>query len=219
MSSACPHKIWQNQSDSVPVPSEEIIFPKLSPNSKTESPGKNQYCEILQVTENQSGKTSENDGKISIKNLNVKQFPGSFAFNQVRRKQIERNEWLTVHILDNLPKQRNNCLSYYNDKDIIYMHDNYFKSGKCNFEGCKISLYSHLNIDYFRFMLSDYHDKQLCQFLEFGFPTEYFGKAQQNRNTPDIVINHKAAKDFPVQMQNYLKKRKIPWRYIWSIYM
>ena len=30
MSSACPHKIWQNQSDSVPVPSEEIIFPKLS---------------------------------------------------------------------------------------------------------------------------------------------------------------------------------------------
>ena len=35
-----------------------------------------------------------------------------------------------------------------------------------------------------------------------------FGKAQQNRCTPAIVINHKGAKDFPVQMQNYLKKEK-----------
>ena len=79
--------------------------------------------------------------------------------NQVRRKQIERSECFTVHILDNLPKQRNNCLSYDdkdNDKDFICMHDQIFKSGKYNFEGCKFSLNTHFNIDYFRFMLSDY---------------------------------------------------------------
>ena len=99
MSSACPHKIWQNQPSSVPVPSEEILqIQKLNLREK------NQYCEIVHITENQSGKTSESDGKSSTKNSNVKQFPDSFSYSQVQREQIERKEYFTVHILDNLLK-------------------------------------------------------------------------------------------------------------------
>ena len=94
------------------------------------------------------------------------------------------------------------------------MHHQIFKSGKYNVEGCKYSLNTHLNIDCVRFMLSDYHDEQLCQFLEFLNLGSLLGSAKSQYN---IVINHKDAKDFPVQMQNYLIKRKIPWRYIGSI--
>lgn len=97
------------------------------------------------------------------------------------------------------------------------MHDKIVKSGKYNFEGCRFPLQTHLNIDYFRFMLSDYHDKQLCDLLQFGFPIGYFGKAQKDSTSSHLVINHKGAKDFPLQMQKYLKKREITWSYFGAI--
>ena len=43
-------------------------------------------------------------------------------------------------------------------------------SGLYNFESCRISLHTKLNISFFRFMLSDYEDKEACEFLEYVFP-------------------------------------------------
>ena len=51
----------------------------------------------------------------------------------------------------------------------------FFLSGKYNFESCKCSLNTNLRVDYFRFMLTDYHDIGICDFLEYGFPIGYFG--------------------------------------------
>ena len=46
-------------------------------------------------------------------------------------------------------------LSYYSIPDFILLNGLIFLSGKYNFEGCRISLQTHLNIDYFKFMLFD----------------------------------------------------------------
>ena len=43
-------------------------------------------------------------------------------------------------------------------------------SGLYNFESCRISLHTKLNISFFRFMLSDYEDKEVCEFLEYSCP-------------------------------------------------
>ena len=59
------------------------------------------------------------------------------------------------------------------------MHNTVGLSGKYNFEGCRFSLGTNLNIDYFRFMLLDYPDIYLCDLLEFGFPIGHMGKIQQ----------------------------------------
>ena len=49
------------------------------------------------------------------------------------------------------------------------------KSGKFNFEECRIPINNRLNIDYIGNCLEDYKDKQICDFLEFGFPIGYNG--------------------------------------------
>ena len=44
------------------------------------------------------------------------------------------------------------------------------KSGKFNFEGCKISINNRMNVSYIRSWLTDYADKAVCNLLEYGFP-------------------------------------------------
>lgn len=93
--------------------------------------------------------------------------------------------------------------------DYISLHNNILLSGKYNFESCRVSLNHRLKIDFFRFMLLDYSDNLLCEFLEFGFPIGYFGKHQSKNSDIRSVKNHKGAKEFPAQVIKYLKKRKI----------
>jgi hypothetical protein len=45
----------------------------------------------------------------------------------------------------------------------------FFSSSKLNFEDCKIKTDSKLNVDFFKFMLKDYFDYEICKFLEYGF--------------------------------------------------
>lgn len=98
-------------------------------------------------------------------------------------------------------------LSFYNEENYIYMHDQICLSGKYNFEGCKFSLHTKLRLDYFRFMLTGYHDIDICELLEFGFPIGYFGNIQQlDFANLKFVKNHKGAKDYPVEIQKYLRK-------------
>ena len=49
------------------------------------------------------------------------------------------------------------------------------KSGHYNFECCKIPLETKLNIPFFRFMLNDYDDLIVVDFLEYGFPIGFSG--------------------------------------------
>ena len=85
------------------------------------------------------------------------------------------------------------------------MHDLISLSGKYNFEGCRFPFNTHLNIDYFRFMLSGYHDEELCDFLQYGFPIGYMGSAQQQlQNSYHLVRNYSGAKEYPDHVQKFL---------------
>lgn len=97
----------------------------------------------------------------------------------------------------------------HNQANYIKIHDLIHSSGQYNFEACKFPLHTKLNIDYFRFMLLDYKDNVICDFLEYGFPLGYFGKnQQQTSNHAKKVRNHKGAKDFPRSVQDFLHKEK-----------
>ena len=76
-------------------------------------------------------------------------------------------------------------------------------SGLYNFESCKIPLRTNLNIPFFRFMLSDYEDKQVCDFLDYGFPIGYLGKIEIGATK---IKNHKGATEFPNEVRSYLEK-------------
>ena len=56
---------------------------------------------------------------------------------------------------------------------LLDVHNKVRLSGKYNFEGCRIRINYRMNIEFLRSMLSDYKDKQICEFLEFGFPIGY----------------------------------------------
>lgn len=63
------------------------------------------------------------------------------------------------------------------------------KAGLPNFAGAKIPLTTGLNISAWKHKLSDYHDKQLCLFLQYGWPLGYL-----KDSPPDSVTqNHPSA--------------------------
>ena len=95
--------------------------------------------------------------------------------------------------------------TFYSDEHYISIHNEICRSGMYNFEGCRFPLQTHLKIDYWRFMLSDYPDKNLCEFLEIDFPIGYFGKQLKQNHS---VKNHKGAKEFPMHVQSFLNKEK-----------
>ena len=76
------------------------------------------------------------------------------------------------------------------------------RSGVHNFEGCRIPVRSKLNIPFLRSELAGYHDSQLIEFLEFGFPLGTVG--QPLSNSPGK--NHGGALSFPKSIDNYIQK-------------
>ena len=108
---------------------------------------------------------------------------------------------------DIVSKELNHCgLS---TSEYIFAHDQIVQSGLYNFEFCRFPLNSKIRVDFFKFMLSDYIDKNVCQFLEFGFPIGYSGRQQANSSTiVPFCKNHSGAKQFPKDMQKYFLKEK-----------
>jgi hypothetical protein len=56
---------------------------------------------------------------------------------------------------------------------LIETHDTITRSGKPNFQDCRIPVVSDLNIPVWRSLLVNYYDNQLVDLLEFGFPVGY----------------------------------------------
>lgn len=98
-----------------------------------------------------------------------------------------------------------NKLHQLTDEQFLDLHDKVINSGHHNFEVCKVPLNTRLNIPFFRFMLSDYEDKTICEYLEYGFPIGFTGTVKLNRKP---VKNHKGAREFPREVEEYLKKEK-----------
>lgn len=91
------------------------------------------------------------------------------------------------------------------DDEYLDLHFRVKSSGLYNFEGCKIPLKTRLNIPFFRFMLSEYEDKVICDFLEYGFPIGFLGKVKKSSKK---IKNHKGVREFPVEVRKYIEKEK-----------
>ena len=86
-------------------------------------------------------------------------------------------------------------------KDFISSCNLITRSGKFNFLGCRIQMPSAFNIPIIEQMLQCYHDRQVVQFLEFGWPINYAGD-----NPPfGPVENHNGAKDFPEFIESKIR--------------
>ena len=82
--------------------------------------------------------------------------------------------------------------------EVVEQHDNVFQSGVPNCQGCKVPVHSNIDIDYWRSMLSNYHDANLCDLLEFGFSIGFEGPIPHSGRT---VNNHSGSVTFPVDMR------------------
>jgi hypothetical protein len=97
----------------------------------------------------------------------------------------------------------NGCLEFLVQQ--INLHQMVSQSGTHNFLGCRIPVYSKLNIAFFRHILVSYHDRLLCDFLEFGFPIGFDYDVGVNLSVCTKVRNHGGATGFPKDIEKFLK--------------
>ena len=72
---------------------------------------------------------------------------------------------------------------------------------KFNFRGARARVPSGLNVTAWRHYLEDYHDKGVCEFIEFGWPVNYTG------GTPLVSTenNHPSATRYPEDIAHYIR--------------
>ncbi|CAG2211665.1 unnamed protein product [Mytilus edulis] len=87
-------------------------------------------------------------------------------------------------------------------QNFVSIHNIVKKSGLYNFQGCKIPIYSKINILFLRSLLQNYSDAQVCDFLEYGWPVGHDGSPFRS----SFSRNHSGATDFPDDIAKYLKK-------------
>lgn len=87
---------------------------------------------------------------------------------------------------------------------LIMVHEKVIRSNKYNFEGCRIKVNNKMNIEFFRHMLADYKDFQVCELLEYGFPLGCTN-ADLSLTYSTKCRNHKGARDFPNEVREYLE--------------
>ena len=96
---------------------------------------------------------------------------------------------------------------------LVDAHHRIIESGKCNFQECRIPIYSKLNVNYIPSWLTDFKDQTLCDLLEFGFPVGFNGDQSLFENTESSHLwkfkNHKGAQDFPSEINAYLLKESM----------
>ncbi len=85
--------------------------------------------------------------------------------------------------------------------EVIDSHCRVKESGRHNYIGCRIRVYSYLNTDAFREELGeDYEDIQVVDLMEFGFPTGHDGSDVTHIKSEA----HKGALEFPDAIDGYL---------------
>ena len=86
-------------------------------------------------------------------------------------------------------------------QDLLLAHK-VIQSGIPNRFGCRIPVRSGFNINLLTEWLKDYHDREVVEWLEFGF------SVSRDTNYPDpmpATINHSGANMFPEAIQDYLE--------------
>ena len=86
--------------------------------------------------------------------------------------------------------------------NFVETHTKIALSGQPNFLGCKIPVVSNLKLDFWKSMLSQYHDNDVCNFLEIGFPIGFLGTLSQSFKPK----NNSGAREYPDHIFRYLQK-------------
>jgi hypothetical protein len=103
-------------------------------------------------------------------------------------------------------------LDQFNDTDfILEVHKLVVASGLPNYIGCRIPLRTKLNIPFWREKLVDYHDQEIIEFLEFGFPLGVIGHIPDN----PPCKNHNGANKFPDSIDAYIVEELQAGSIIW----
>lgn len=74
------------------------------------------------------------------------------------------------------------------------------KTGLPNFAAAKIPLQSGINVQQWKEALVAYHDQELIQFLDFGWPLGFYKK----RPPVSVTVNHQSAKDHPEHVKAFI---------------
>lgn len=91
--------------------------------------------------------------------------------------------------------------------DRVLLHEKVRKSGKYNFQGCKIPVGHKFDVDFMKRMLQDYNDIIVCDLLKYGFPIGFVGGDVKFESLEIWKYrNHKGAEDFPDDINKYLGK-------------
>ena len=95
----------------------------------------------------------------------------------------------------------------------LHAHEEVIKSGKFNYEECRIPTNTRMNLPFLRSWLTDYNDKRICEFLEYGFTlgANDFGSVLKDTNKKKLwkFKNHKGAVDYPDEIVKYMEKEAL----------
>ena len=89
---------------------------------------------------------------------------------------------------------------------LINLHTLLYENDSFNFNSYRIPVFSNLKIEFWREELNDYSDSQVCDMLEFGWPLGFQRCEEQQFEVSSGVKNHKGAREFPKEIEKYLKK-------------
>lgn len=81
------------------------------------------------------------------------------------------------------------------------LYNNIKRCGLPNFLGAKIPICSALNLNAWRLKLAQYHDKEICTFLEFGWPVGYHSITPPS----SAEVNHPSATCHPTHISKFLE--------------
>jgi len=84
----------------------------------------------------------------------------------------------------------------------IEVHKLVLASGVPNAFGCKIRIPTNLKVDYWEQNLADYFDKEVVQYLKYGWPLNVTTRPSNHK----VPHNHRSAVDNPGQVKKFLSK-------------
>ena len=95
-------------------------------------------------------------------------------------------------------------------EDKIIIHKKVQKSGKCNFQECRILRNTRINTKFMKHMLINYNDLQVCELLDFDFSIGFEGSFENLFSQKQLwkYKNHKGVTEFPDYINSYIQKER-----------
>lgn len=87
--------------------------------------------------------------------------------------------------------------------NFINICNSVFDSKTPNYRGRRLSILNNINILYLDYMLKDYEDKQIIEFLNYGWPINFSGVIEKQTK---LVYNHKGATEYQTLIDKYIKQ-------------